>query len=116
MRVPVDVTLLFSDDNLGNIRRLPAPRDRARPGGYGVYYHFDYVGGPRNYKWINTNQIGKVWQQMDLAYNSGARQLWIVNVGDIKPMEFPLSFYLAMAWNPEAMNVAALGAFPQGGA
>jgi hypothetical protein len=114
MRVPDDVTLLFSDDNWGQIRRLPDPAhdDVARKGGYGVYYHFDYVGGPRNYKWINTNEIGKVWQQMDLAYRSGARNLWIVNVGDIKPMEFPLSFFLAQAWNPEAMTVDALKAYP----
>jgi len=115
MRVPDDVTLLFSDDNWGQIRRLPDPRrdNLARRGGYGVYYHFDYVGGPRNYKWINTNQIGKVWQQMDLAYASGARNLWIVNVGDIKPMEYPLSFWMTMAWNPEAMTVDALRRFPE---
>ncbi|QAY79794.1 hypothetical protein ETR14_08390 [Sphingosinicella sp. BN140058] len=114
MRVPDDVTLLFSDDNWGQIRRLPDPSkgDVARSGGYGVYYHFDYVGGPRNYKWINTNQVGKIWQQMDLAYARGARQLWVVNVGDIKPMEYPLDFFLKMAWNPEAMTAEALGAFP----
>ena len=66
MRVPDDVTLLFSDDNWGNIRRLPEPGAK-RSGGYGVYYHFDYVGGPRNYKWINTNQIERTWEQMHLA-------------------------------------------------
>ena len=70
MKVPDDVTLLFADDNWGQIRRLPAA-DSARRGGYGVYYHFDYVGAPRNYKWINTNQIEKTWQQMDLAYAMG---------------------------------------------
>lgn len=115
MRVPDDVTLLFADDNWGQIRRLPVPgRDPLdRAGGYGVYYHFDYVGGPRNYKWINTIQISKVWQQMNLAYESGARNLWIVNVGDIKPIEYPLDFFLDMAWNPEAMTPAALAAFPQ---
>jgi hypothetical protein len=77
-----------------------------------VYYHFDYVGGPRNYKWINTNQIEKTWQQMDLAWQRGARNLWIVNVGDIKPMEFPLSFFMDQAWNPEAMTTAALANYP----
>ncbi|HEV2701985.1 MAG TPA: glycosyl hydrolase 115 family protein [Steroidobacteraceae bacterium] len=112
MRVPDDVTLLFSDDNWGQIRRLPAANSE-RKGGYGIYYHFDYVGGPRNYKWINTNQIEKVWQQMDLAYASGARALWIVNVGDIKPMEFPLSFFLKQAWNPEAMTLDAMTRFPE---
>ena len=100
MRVPDDVTLLFSDDNWGNIRRLPARADTARPGGFGVYYHFDYVGGPRNYKWINTNPVARVWEQMHLAYDYGARRIWIVNVGDLKPMEFPISFFLDFAWNP----------------
>lgn len=115
MRVPDDITLLFADDNWGQIRRLPvAGRDPLdRPGGYGVYYHFDYVGGPRNYKWLNTNQIAKVWQQMNLAYEKGARNLWIVNVGDIKPVEYPLDFFLDMAWNPEAMGPDALEAFPR---
>ena len=84
-----------------------------RPGGYGVYYHFDYVGAPRNYKWLNTNQIEKAWQQMDLAYAAGARALWIVNVGDIKPVEFPLSFFMQQAWNPERMGLAELARYPQ---
>ncbi|RKE53796.1 MULTISPECIES: glycosyl hydrolase 115 family protein [unclassified Sphingomonas] len=113
MKVPDDVTLLFSDDNWGQIRRLPDPAAPARKGGYGIYYHFDYVGGPRNYKWINTNQIEKTWQQMDLAYRRGAAQIWIVNVGDIKPMEYPLGFFLAQAWNPDAMTPAAVADYPR---
>jgi hypothetical protein len=111
MTVPDDVTLLFCDDNWGQNRRLPTT-NLNRKGGYGVYYHFDYVGGPRNYKWINTNQIEKTWQQMDLAYASGARALWVVNVGDIKPMEFPLGFFMKQAWDPEAMTPDALKAYP----
>jgi Glycosyl hydrolase family 115/Gylcosyl hydrolase family 115 C-terminal domain len=112
MKVPDDVILLFADDNWGQIRRLPAPGAQ-RPGGYGVYYHFDYVGGPRNYKWLNTVQIEKTWQQMDLAWARGARSLWIVNVGDIKPLEFPLSFFMKQAWDPEAMTLDALARYPQ---
>jgi hypothetical protein len=101
MRVPEDITLLFADDNWGNLRRLPDPDAPERPGGYGVYYHFDYVGGPRNYKWINTNQISRVWEQMHLAWRHGVDRIWIVNVGDIKPMEYPISFFLDYAWDPE---------------
>lgn len=112
MRVPDDITLLFADDNWGNIRRLPKPGSE-RPGGYGVYYHFDYVGGPRNYKWLNTNQIERVWEQMNLAWETGARQIWIVNVGDIKPMEFPISFFLDQAWNPEAMPRERMSAYTE---
>ncbi|HYW35292.1 MAG TPA: glycosyl hydrolase 115 family protein [Balneolaceae bacterium] len=101
MRVPKDITLLYSDDNWGNIRRLPELKDSSRAGGFGVYYHFDYVGGPRSYKWLNTNPIPKVWEQMHMAYQYHARRIWIVNVGDLKPMEFPISFFLDYAWNPK---------------
>ncbi len=104
MRVPDDVTLLFSDDNWGNLRRLPKPDAKPRSGGYGIYYHFDYVGGPRNYKWINTNNIARVWEQMHLAYSYGVDRIWVVNVGDLKPMEFPISFFLDYAWNPEKIT------------
>ncbi|MDT0685331.1 glycosyl hydrolase 115 family protein [Autumnicola psychrophila] len=108
MRVPDDVTLLLADDNWGNIRKLPNPEEEEREGGYGIYYHFDYVGGPRNYKWINTTQISRVWEQMNLAYKFGAEELWIVNVGDIKPMEFPTSFFLDYAWDPERITAEDL--------
>ncbi|MFH0990249.1 MAG: glycosyl hydrolase 115 family protein [bacterium] len=101
MRAPEDVTLLLCDDNWGNIRKLPKLTDPPHPGGYGIYYHYDYVGGPRNYKWLNTNQISRVWEQMHLAYEYGATRIWIVNVGDIKPMEFPIEFFLDYAWNPD---------------
>lgn len=101
MQVPEDVTLLFADDNWGNIRRLPSPDAPPRAGGYGVYYHFDYVGGPRNYKWLNTVQPARVQEQMGRAWQHGVDRIWIVNVGDIKPMELPLEFFLDMAWNPE---------------
>jgi hypothetical protein len=101
MRVPDDVTLLWCDDNWGNIRRLPTTAERKRSGGAGVYYHFDYVGGPRSYKWLNTVPITKIWEQMNLAFNYGANQIWIVNVGDLKPMEFPIEFFLTFAWAPE---------------
>jgi len=101
MRVPDDVTLLWCDDNWGNIRRLPTPDERNRSGGAGVYYHFDYVGDPRDYKWLNTNPIPRVWEQMNLAYEYGANRIWIVNVGDLKPMEFPIEFFLSLAWDPQ---------------
>jgi hypothetical protein len=111
MRVPDDVTLLLCDDNWGNIRRLPNPKEAPRKGGYGIYYHFDYVGGPRNYKWVNTNPLPRIWEQMNLAWQYNAREIWIVNVGDIKPMEYPISFFLDYAWNPERINAGDLEAY-----
>ena len=101
MRVPDDVTLLWCDDNWGNIRRLPTLDEQRRAGGAGIYYHFDYVGGPRNYKWLNTVPLPKIWEQMNLAYQRDAVRIWIVNVGDLKPMEIPIEFFLTFARAPE---------------
>jgi len=100
MKVPDDVTLLFSDDNWGHLRRVPTLEERARKGGIGIYYHLDYVGGPRSYKWLNVTPLPKIWEQMQLAAESGANKLWIVNVGDLKPMEVPTEFFLSQAWKP----------------
>jgi hypothetical protein len=111
LRVPDDVTLLWADDNWGDVRRLPTEAERKRSGGAGVYYHFDYVGGPRNYKWINTNPIPRVWEQMHLAYALGVDRIWIVNVGDIKPMEFPISFFLDYAWHADTWSVEAVAGY-----
>jgi hypothetical protein len=113
MRVPDDVMLLLCDDNWGNIRKLPKLGEPPRSGGYGIYYHFDYVGGPRNYKWLNTNPLPRVWEQMHLAYSHGADRLWIVNVGDIKPMETPIEFFLDYAWSPETWPAERLPEYLQ---
>jgi hypothetical protein len=113
MRVPDDVTLLLCDDNWGNVRKLPNPEELKHPGGYGMYYHFDYVGGPRNYKWLNTNSIPRIWEQMHLTYEKGVNRIWIVNVGDIKPMELPMSFFLDYAWNPEEWNIEKTYSYTQ---
>ncbi|KAF7176425.1 hypothetical protein CNMCM7691_002554 [Aspergillus felis] len=99
LRAPDDVTLLWADDNWGNIQRLPVDNETARSGGAGVYYHFDYVGDPRDYKWINTISLQKTWEQMHLAYERQARQIWIVNVGDLKGVELPLNHFLDLAYN-----------------
>ncbi|WP_282676160.1 glycosyl hydrolase 115 family protein [Lactococcus cremoris] len=101
MRVPDDVILLLCDDNWSNLRKLPSLENRDRKGGFGIYYHYDYVGGPRNSKWINVSQIQRTWEQITLAYNYGVRKLWVVNVGDLKGQEYPLSYFMDLAWNPE---------------
>jgi len=113
MRVPDDVILMFSDDNWGNVRKLPRITDAPRAGGYGMYYHYDYVGGPRNYKWLNTSPISRTWEQMHMTYEHGVDRIWIVNVGDIKPMEFPTTFFLDYAWNPDIWPAESLVAYTE---
>lgn len=108
MRVPDDVTLLLCDDNWGNLRRIPAEEERSRKGGWGLYYHVDYVGAPRNSKWLNVTPTQNMWEQLNLASTSGIDRLWILNVGDLKPMEYPIQFFMDMAWNPDAYSAATL--------
>ena len=108
LRVPDDVTVLLCDDNWGNVRRLPTAEEQKRKGGWGLYYHVDYVGAPRNTKWINVTPTQNMWEQLQLAYNGGIQKLWILNVGDLKPMEYPIQLFMDMAWNPQKYNVGNL--------
>ncbi|MDE6741240.1 MAG: glycosyl hydrolase 115 family protein [Muribaculaceae bacterium] len=101
LRAPDDVTYLLCDDNWGNVRRLPNAEERKHPGGWGMYYHVDYVGAPRNSKLINVTPIQNMWEQLELTYDYGVDKLWILNVGDLKPMEYPITLFLDMAWNPK---------------
>jgi hypothetical protein len=104
MRVPEDVTLLWAEDNWGNVRRLPTAEERERSGGAGIYYHFDYHGGPRSYQWINTNPVSKIWDQMSLAKQYGADKIWIVNAGHFKGYEFPLEYFITLGWNSGSLS------------
>lgn len=105
LRPPDDVIMLLCDDNWGNVRRLPRGEERNHPGGWGMYYHFDYVGAPRNTKWLNVTPIQNMWEQLQLTYDYGVDKIWIVNVGDLKPMEYPITLFLDMAWRPKDFTV-----------
>lgn len=103
-----DVILMFCDDNHGNLRTLPTQDMLSHKGGYGMYYHFDYHGGPISYEWINSTYLPKVWEQMSMAYDFGIRDLWIVNVGDIATNEFPLSYFLDLAYDFDTWGTTAI--------
>jgi len=103
-RVPDDVCMLVCDDNWGNIRRVPNAEERKHKGGWGIYYHVDYVGAPRNTKWLNVTQTQQMFEQLSLAYDFGIERLWILNVGDLKPMEYPIQLFLDMAWSPKTYS------------
>lgn len=109
MRVPDDVTMLLCDDNWGNVRRVPSAKDRNRKGGWGLYYHVDYVGAPRNSKLLNVTSPASMWEQLTLAYDYGIDRLWILNVGDLKPMEYPIQLFMDMAWNPRSVAATSSG-------
>lgn len=93
------ITLMLCEDNFGNMRTLPDPETRNRNGGWGMYYHFDYHGEPVSYEWVNSTHLQKVWEQMGMAFEMGVRNIWVVNVGDLKPQELPLSFFMDLAYD-----------------
>lgn len=108
LRVLDDVTILISDDNWGDVRKLPNAEERQRKGGWGMYYHVDYVGAPRNSKWMNVTPVQNLWEQMQLTYEYGVDRLWVLNVGDLKPMEYPITLFLDLAWNPEKYTASTI--------
>ncbi len=99
LKVPDDVTLVWPDDNYGYISQLPTPQEQARGGGSGVYYHISYWGRPHDYLWLGTTQPALIREEMQRAYQTGARKLWIVNVGDIKPAEYLTQYFLDLAFD-----------------
>ena len=113
LKVPDDVIILFSDDNWGDIRRLPSPEELKHKGGFGMYYHVDYVGAPRNSKWLNVTPIQHIWDQLTLTYQYGVDKLWVLNVGDLKPMEYPITFFMDFAWNPKRYDASNLLEHPR---
>ena len=104
LKVPDDVTLVWVDDNFGYIRRLSDPNERKRSGGSGLYWHLSYYGGPHSYTWINTTAPALMWEEFNKAWENQARTLWVINVGDIKPMEIGIDYFSKLAWNPDAQG------------
>jgi len=99
LEVPEDVSLMWCDDNYGYINHFPDSIERNRKGGNGIYYHISYWGRPHDYLWLATTSPALVNYQMKLAWEKGARDMWIINVGDIKPGEYLLELLMDLAWN-----------------
>jgi hypothetical protein len=111
LKVPDDITLVWPDDNYGYIRRLNNEEEQKRAGGSGVYYHISYWGRPHDYLWLSTTQPGLIWYEMNKAYENGAKKMWIVNVGDIKPAEYDTELFLDLAWNINIIKSDGLKAY-----
>jgi len=107
LQVPDDVTLVWVDDNFGYIRRLSSPAERNRSGGSGVYWHISYYGGPHSYTWINTTAPALMWEEFHKAWENDARTLWVINVGDIKPMELGIDYFARLAWTPDGLPLGS---------
>lgn len=104
LEVPDDVTLVWVDDNYGYIKRLSNPEEQKRSGRAGVYYHTSYLGAPHDYLWLNTTPPVLMYEELKKAYDTGADRYWLLNVGDIKPMELATSTFFEMAWDFGSFN------------
>lgn len=99
LKVPDDVTLLWSDDKHGYCRNLSNPEEQKRKGGAGIYYHLSYHGDPASWIWLSPLSPSFLSTELTKAYTYGARKIWVFNVGDIKPAEKEISFVMDLAWN-----------------
>lgn len=101
LKLPEDIIFCWPDDNFGYIRQLPDANERKRSGGSGVYYHIQWLNGATTaYTWLNTTPPALIWEEMNKAFQCGADKLWVLNVGDIKPGEIGMEFFLEMACDP----------------
>ena len=100
-----DTYAMFCDDNFAYLRTLPTEEQKENVGGLGMYYHFDYVGGPKSYTWIQTTQLSRIWDQMSVAYENDIDDVWIVNVGDLKPMEYDISYFIDLGYDFDKWGV-----------
>lgn len=104
MALPDDVTIVWSEDDFGYIKRLSNSEERKRSGRSGVYYHVSYWGPPKHYLWIATTPPALMYEELEKAYRATADRLWVVNVGDIKPAEYHITLFMDMAYDIERFN------------
>ncbi|MGB9406470.1 MAG: glycosyl hydrolase 115 family protein [Terracidiphilus sp.] len=106
MKVPGDVTLGWTDDNYGYLRQLPTVAEQQRPGGSGIYYHVSYWGSPHDYLWLCSTPPALIREEMMKAYDHNARRYWVLNVGDLKPAEIDIDYFMQLAWDePRVSNM-----------
>lgn len=105
LKVPEYVTLVWPDDNWGYMKRLSNKEEQKRKGEAGVYYHISYCGEPHDYLWLNTTPPTLIYEEMRKAYDTGAKRYWLLNVGDIKPGELGMKFFMDMAWDVNRFNI-----------
>ena len=111
LKVPDDVTIVFPDDNFGYIRYFPNSEEQKRKGGFGIYYHASYLGGPLSYLWLDTTPPALIWEEMSKAYAYGVRKFWMLNVGDMKPAEISIDLFMQMGWDISAWRRENLDQF-----
>jgi hypothetical protein len=109
--IPDDVTIVWPDDNFGYVRNFASPEEQKRAGGFGVYYHLSYLGAPMAYLWLNTTPPSLLWHEMEKSYAMGAKNIWILNVGDIKPGEIGIEMFMQMAWDINRWTIDSIDNF-----
>ncbi len=104
LRVPDDITLVWPDDNYGYMKRVSNAAEQKRSGHSGLYYHLSYLGTPHDNLWIATTAPMLMYEELKKAYDAGADRYWLLNVGDIKPMEIEIQQFFDMAYDFKSFN------------
>ncbi len=101
LEVPEDLTLIWANDNFGHMRRYPNEAEKQRKGGSGLYFHSSYWAAPgtaMSYLFLNSIPLAQTGNELRKAYESGIRNIWVLNVGGLKPVEQDMEFFLRYGW------------------
>lgn len=102
LRLPDDVTVIWTNDNFGHIRRFPSAAERKRVGGHGLYFHASYWSPPPlSYLFINSTPLAQTGNELKKAWDNGIQKIWVDNVGALKPLEQDMEFFLQCGWDAE---------------
>lgn len=99
LKVPEDVTIIWTNDNYGYVRRYPGKAEQSRRGGHGLYYHSSYWSGDNmHYLFISSTPLARMKNELQKAWDNGIQKMWVLNVGALKAIEQDLEFYTRFAW------------------
>ncbi len=99
--LPDDITVIWCDDNHGMVRRTPTDEDRERSNG-GMYYHASYwAPANQSYMWMSSIPLSIIGEEMSKCWKTGIRTIWVLNVGDIKPLEGEMDYFIRCGWDVE---------------
>ena len=79
LKVPDDITILFTDDNYGNLVTVQPP-DKAHPAGAGMYYHVDCkssLASRQAVVWKLTCNRRRSTESLQVDQHHQPRQEWV---------------------------------------
>ncbi|MBQ2669749.1 MAG: glycosyl hydrolase 115 family protein, partial [Clostridia bacterium] len=111
LSIPEDITIMWTNDNFGHIRQGSTEAEMARSGGGGMSYHGSYHGKPTDVICTAGTQLGLIKEEMSKAYDKGANNIWILNVGPLKPFENQMEYFIDLGRNMDKLRSTSVNEY-----